>query len=249
MWSCCCSKTSGGLLLSFIFINTLVNPVSKCPIFSLLFVYKRFLFRYLTMVKIFLWEMCPKRQMRKNSGHSLASMAQSQNAPSSKTANKAIKTQSWEKPRLGETACHECREAIRWQVKHNSVSWGATVGSGQWFIYFLAKKTYAIIQSLVWLTYLPVWRTKIFTRRPTIIITRTAVKAVMIKHASLIIKLEHCSAQSIKWTKLKKGGDVGAHVKFSVLKSMTECYITTRPVHRGDALILFLVTSILDHNV
>lgn len=51
----------------------------------LLFVYKRFLFRYLTMVNIFLWEMCPKRQMRKNSGHSLASMAQSQNAPSSKT--------------------------------------------------------------------------------------------------------------------------------------------------------------------
>lgn len=37
------------------------------------------------MVKIFLWEMCPKRQTRKNSGHSLLSMAQSQNAPSSKT--------------------------------------------------------------------------------------------------------------------------------------------------------------------
>lgn len=194
MWSCCCSKTSGGLLLSFIFINTLVNPVSKCPIFSLLFVYKRFLFRYLTMVKIFLWEMCPKRQMRKNSGHSLASMAQSQNAPSSKTANKAVKTQSWKN-----------RGLVKLRVMN--------------------------------------------AEKGSIITTRTAVKAVMIKHASLIIKLEHCSARSIKRTKLKKGGDVGAHVKFSVLKSMTECYITTRPVHRGDALILFLVTSILDHNV
>lgn len=84
-----------------------------------------------------------------------------------------------------------------------------------------------------------------------IITTRTAVKAV-IKHASSVIKLEHCSARSIKWTKLKKAlkkGDVGAHVKFSVLKSTTECCITTRPVHRGGALILFLLTSILDHNV
>lgn len=105
----CCFHLFSSILKLILFPSVLF--------FSLLFVYKRFLFRYLTVVKIFLWEMCPNRQTRKNSVFTeygtITECTIIQNVALRKAANKAVKTQSWEKLRLGETECHECREGIR----------------------------------------------------------------------------------------------------------------------------------------